>query len=91
MKVLSDYQRNVLSEVYAENDYPRDKIPAHPDALLGFTYEFNRRAMTTISPDRMASILLNKDGKHKGVCRLKSRKYTGPKFTSPQYKGVDGG
>jgi hypothetical protein len=71
-----------LKSLYAENDFPSERLIRRRDALIGFTREFNSRVNSQFMPEEVAAEIerVRKDKKGSGGLPRLGRSFSGPHF-----------
>jgi hypothetical protein len=73
---------DAMKSLYAENDYPSERLIKNQDSLRAFTDEFNSRVDAEFSDEEVASELerIRKDKAHTGGLPRLGRSFHGPHF-----------
>ena len=73
---------NELKSLYAENDFPSERLIRRRDALIGFTRELNSRVDSKFTPEEVAAEIerVRKDKKGTGGLPWLGRSFSGPHF-----------
>jgi hypothetical protein len=71
-----------LKSVYAQNDFPSERLIRDPGALAGFTREFNSRAEQQFKSEEIAAEIerVRKDKKGTGGLPRLGRSFNAPHF-----------
>ena len=71
-----------LKSLYAENDFPSERLIRDQRALEGFTSEFNSRVNASFDPETVAAELerIRKDKQGSGGLPKLGRSFAGPRF-----------
>jgi len=82
----SPFELETLKNLYAENDYPSDRLFKNRRALGGFTCEFNRVTGASYSEEQVAVFLerVRKNKKGTGGLPHLGRSFGGPKYLADE-------
>ena len=71
-----------LKSLYAENDFPSERLIRNRNALSSFTREFNSRVKADFTPEEIAAEIerIRKDKRGTGGLPRLGRSFDGPRF-----------
>ena len=83
MKTVHEFVE-LTKSLYAENDYPSERLIKDQEALRAFTREFNSRVSEEFSTETVAGELerIRKDKTHTGGLPRLGRSFQGPHFVN---------